>query len=89
MTQILEIDVPALEQPPAVGGSCCFVLLDDVVRAELAGWYGVEDVAVEGRRVRLRLADRHPPAADLVDAVRSLGADDVRVVTATDDDERV
>lgn len=63
-TQILELDIAALDEPSAVGGGCCFVLLDDVVRAELAGWYGVEDVAVEGRRVWLRLADRHPPAAE-------------------------
>jgi hypothetical protein len=81
---VVELEVPALVDPPAVGGGCCFVTLDEVVRNELLGWYGVEDAEIKGARVRLRVADRHPPVSDLLDAVRSLGISDVRVVQAPD-----
>jgi hypothetical protein len=78
---ILELEVPALADPPAAGGGCCFIALDDAVRAELLGWYGVHDVPITSARVHLHLAaERHPPTSDLVEAIKGLGIPDVRVM---------
>jgi hypothetical protein len=64
----------------AAGSGCCFVSLDYLVREELLGWFGVEEVDLEPRgRVRITVrADRHPEVEDLVDALLDLGPSDVR-----------
>ncbi len=76
----LVVHIPELAEDVVAGSGCCFVSLDYLVREELLGWFGVEEVDLEPRgRVRITVrADRHPEVEDLVDALLDLGPSDVR-----------
>ncbi len=76
--------VPELAEDVVAGSGCCFVSLDYLVREELLGWFGVEEVDLEARdRVRITVrADRHAEVEDLVGALLDLGLSDVRLEDA-------
>lgn len=76
MTSTLLLDIPALEDPDAiVGGGCCFVRLDDLIRDELRSWHGVEEIDIDGRQVLVHVTGRRPTPDDLADSLAALGVD--------------
>lgn len=72
------IDLPGLRNAAPIGGGCCSLAADDVVRDELESWPGVtvEKIDAEAETVPARYEpDRADRLSDAVDAVRDLGFD--------------
>ncbi len=71
--QITVFQVPGLESHPFVGGGCCMIPAEDMIRGELTSRRHVSAIAIDGARVTLTLDSPAPDLPDLLQHLTDIG----------------